>query len=166
MWSFLIAMLSFLFTDNHDKPFERQCAIKTLEEHVCLRRIYGRQTCSSANCPVGYSCCPMFPGSCCLTGVTCALGPSGGVICDINCTSVDTTCSFGSCCPPGSICDDLNLSCQNVGGTSTSNSPVIGFTDRKPRVHSFFRPLHLVKILEHEPPPGVLLLAKLVRRQP
>src|SRR5262245_60318741 len=75
-------------------------------------RVLERQACDSSTCPKGYLCCPSFPGSCCPAGVSCLLGKTGTVQCNIKCTAQDSKCSFGGCCPPGSICDDLNLSCR------------------------------------------------------
>jgi hypothetical protein len=80
-----------------------------------------RQVCDSSTCPSGYTCCQAFPDSCCPAGAACSLGSNNGVQCNINCTSADTACSFGGCCPPGSVCNNLNFNCLPGG-----NSPSVG----------------------------------------
>src|SRR5579859_1552204 len=78
-----------------------------------LERLFVRQAqCSDVGCRTGYSCCPAFPNSCCPKGVACYLADNGGVSCRVDCTATDTPCSFGGCCSPGSVCDDLNLGCS------------------------------------------------------
>ena len=107
----LIAMV-FLATAVIAEPVDMH--LRGIKNPLNPAQLFVRQACNSATCPAGYLCCPNFPGSCCPAGVTCQLGTSGGVVCNINCTASDTTCQFGGCCPPGSVCDDLDLSCQSI----------------------------------------------------
>jgi hypothetical protein len=89
-----------------------------------------RQVCDSSTCPSGYTCCQAFPDSCCPAGAYCSLGSNQAVQCNINCTSADTACSFGGCCPPGSVCNNLNFNCvsggksQSVGSSPSSSTPI------------------------------------------
>lgn len=115
MIRFLIAAITVLIvTLSAEANIRQRNAFGGMIGGAQYHHLEERQTCSSANCPVGFACCTQYPGSCCPDGVACSMGASGGVVCAINCTSEDITCQFGGCCPPGSICDNLNLSCQNI----------------------------------------------------